>query len=43
MHNEYFHISNEFGIAHLQLNRPDRLNTMGPALMRRRAAPKIAT
>ncbi|BCG05465.1 hypothetical protein PPGU19_100330 (plasmid) [Paraburkholderia sp. PGU19] len=31
MHNEYFHISNESGIAHLQLNRPDRLNTMGLA------------
>ncbi|KAA0998786.1 enoyl-CoA hydratase [Paraburkholderia panacisoli] len=31
MHNEYFHISNESGIAHLQLSRPDRLNTMGLA------------
>ncbi|WP_233860114.1 enoyl-CoA hydratase-related protein [Paraburkholderia sp. HD33-4] len=30
MHNEYFHISSESGIAHLQLNRADRLNTMGP-------------
>ncbi|WP_179401460.1 enoyl-CoA hydratase-related protein [Burkholderia guangdongensis] len=31
MQNEYFQISIESGIAHLQLNRPDRLNTMGPA------------
>jgi enoyl-CoA hydratase len=27
--NEYFQISTEYGIAHLQLNRPDRLNAMG--------------
>ncbi|AUT76653.1 enoyl-CoA hydratase-related protein [Paraburkholderia hospita] len=31
MQSEYFHISNESGIAHLELNRPDRLNTMGMA------------
>jgi enoyl-CoA hydratase len=31
MHSEYFQISTESGIAHLQLNRPDRLNTMGPS------------
>jgi enoyl-CoA hydratase len=29
VHNEYFQISAEYGIAHLQLNRPDRLNAMG--------------
>ena len=31
MGNEYFQLGTESGIAHLQLNRPDRLNTMGPA------------
>ena len=29
--NEYFQLSTEGGIAHLQLNRPERMNTMDPA------------
>lgn len=29
-HNEFFQISREGGIAHLQLNRPERMNTMAP-------------
>ena len=29
--NEFFALSHENGVAHLQLNRPERLNTMTPA------------
>ena len=29
--NEYFQLGTDTGIAHLQLNRPERLNTMAPA------------
>jgi enoyl-CoA hydratase len=29
MHSDYFQLSTESGIAHLQLNRPNQLNTMG--------------
>ena len=31
MTNDFFQLGTEAGIAHLQLNRPERLNTMGPA------------
>jgi len=30
MNNDFFQLSTEHGIAHLQLNRPERLNTMAP-------------
>jgi enoyl-CoA hydratase len=30
MTNDFFQLSTEHGIAHLQLNRPERLNTMAP-------------
>ena len=30
-HSEFFGLSHENGIAHLQLNRPERMNTMTPA------------
>jgi len=30
-HTEFFALSHENGVAHLQLNRPERLNTMTPA------------
>jgi len=30
MDNDFFQLSTEHGIAHLQLNRPERLNTMAP-------------
>jgi len=30
MHNDFFQLSTDNGIAHLQLNRPERLNTMAP-------------
>ena len=29
-HNDFFQLSAEQGVAHLQLNRPERLNTMAP-------------
>ena len=29
--NEFFELSHEGGVAHLRLNRPDRMNTMAPA------------
>ena len=28
---EFFALSHENGVAHLQLNRPERMNTMTPA------------
>ncbi len=31
MNNEFFALSHENGVAHLQLNRPERMNTMAPA------------
>ena len=31
MNTDYFALSHENGIAHLQLNRPERMNTMAPA------------
>ena len=31
MTNDFFHVTTDAGIAHLQLNRPERLNTMAPA------------
>ncbi|KXV03124.1 hypothetical protein CR51_18105 [Caballeronia megalochromosomata] len=31
MHNEYFQINGESDIAHLQLNRPELLDAMGPS------------
>jgi enoyl-CoA hydratase len=31
MHNEFFALSHEAPVAHLQLNRPERMNTMAPA------------
>ena len=31
MKNDFFQLDTEHGIAHLQLNRPERLNTMAPA------------
>jgi enoyl-CoA hydratase len=30
-HQEFFALSHEHGVAHLQLNRPERMNTMTPA------------
>ena len=30
MHNDFFQLGSDHGIAHLQLNRPERLNTMAP-------------
>ena len=31
MNNEFFALSHENGVGHLQLNRPERMNTMAPA------------
>ena len=31
MNNDFFALSHENGVAHLQLNRPERMNTMAPA------------
>ena len=30
-HTEFFALSHDNGVAHLQLNRPERMNTMTPA------------
>ena len=35
--NDFFKLSTDHGIAHLQLNRPERLNTMEPEFFPRAA------